>query len=134
MPAVAKLERQLKPEIGKKAEAIAKSRSRLAFLVRDAVSAAKTALLSCDTPDEALKLVDRIPSVAEVIHIADDPQGGLSKLVERFAPSHPLAIAAPKINITEVDAEGMPLKMVLENGQELDVVFVEDDAQTIEAE
>jgi len=132
-PIVAKLERQLQPEIDKKAEAIAKSRSRLAFLVRDAVASAKAALLSCDTPEEALKLIDRIPSVAEVIHIADDPQGGLAKLVERFAPSHTLSIAAPKISITQMDDAGKPLKMMMEDGQELDVEFVYDsDSAVIE--
>lgn len=96
LPALKKVENELTPEVGRRARAIDSSRARLIHLVHDASATAQTKLLQCTTMDEAHKVLENIPTVAEMINIAEDPEKGLMALVERLAPSHTLQLAPPR--------------------------------------
>lgn len=126
LPTIAKLERNIQAEVNRKAETIERMRSRLQHLVRDAAAAAKTQLLKCNSEEDAFLVIERLPTVAELLSYVDDPESGLQQLVERLAPSHPLAIAAPKFVVTQADEEGKPTKALV-GDDEYEVVYLEQE-------
>lgn len=94
---VGKLERSMTRDVEAAVDNISRNRSRLMHLVRDSVSAAKIGLLGCETTEQAKVFLDRIPTVAELIHVVESPEaGGLAALVDRLQPSHTIMISAPQ--------------------------------------
>ncbi len=112
---VRNLEREVDSEVHRQVRSIDQARSRLIHLVHDASASAQMNLLKVTTSEEAFKILEQIPTVAELIHIAEDPERGLNALVERLAPSHTLSLAAPKEEVEESTStsEDLPIDTAL---------------------
>lgn len=106
LPKILRVQRDLSSEANRISKSITASRGRLISLVHDAAVRAQMELLSCTTSDQAYLKLDIIPTVAEVIHISEDPEAGLIGLIDRLAPSFSVKmISGPVSDETEVDAE-----------------------------
>lgn len=125
IPEVTKVERQIEEEVSRKAESIEHNRARLIQLVRDAAVRAKQQLIQADDNTSISTILDVIPSVAEIINISEDPEGGLAGIVNRLAPDRPLSIAAPKFEIVRQDDGELPVKAVMD-GVEVEIIYVDD--------
>jgi hypothetical protein len=125
---VTKLERSIEAEVNRKAEAIEKFKARLQHLVRDKAADAQLQLLKCNSPEDAFDVVNLIPNVAELLSMLEDPEQGLSMLVQRLSTNGTtLQIAAPKFTVTQQAEEGLPLTMAV-NDVEYEIVYVTDEA------
>ncbi len=128
LPEVVKLEHQTEDEVNRKAESIEHNRARLIQLVRDAAVRAKQQLLQSEDAGQIEAILNVIPSVAEIINISEDPEGGLAGIVNRLAPDRPLSIAAPKFEIMRQDDGTLPAKATLD-GVEVSIIYVDDDEE-----
>jgi len=101
IPEVKLAERSVLAKAREKSRAIISARGRLVHLVRDASANAQAQLLQCTSTVDAVQILNAIPSVAEMIHIAENPDEGLPALVNRLRPTHSFLISAPKSDFSE---------------------------------
>ena len=87
-------ERKIRPEAFRIAQVTSQSQSRLQFLVSEATIKAKQDLLLATDYTDAIKLLDDIPSVSELIEIMEDPSRGAVGLVSRLNPQFRIALPA----------------------------------------
>jgi hypothetical protein len=128
MPKVKQLERQLRMEVNRLSRSIENSRSRLVHLVHDAAVKAQTDLLSSMTQEQAQQALNVIPTVAEMIHIAEDPEGGLNDLVSRLSPSHTLKLTGPTAETSSEESDPEPTNVVDGEVTPVNVVFSRTEA------
>lgn len=95
LPEVKAAERELTSKVHQISATVSTNRGRLTHLVRDRVVDTISRLLTVSTTEEAYALLENIPTVAEMIAIAEDPERGLASLVDRLQPSHRLKLMAP---------------------------------------
>jgi len=123
VPTARALSRSLRTEVEHTQQAIEQSRGRLVALVGDAAVRAKTNLLMATTMGEARKWLDSIPSVAEMIAIAENPEQGLKGMVERLTPEFRLSLPQPKSeDTTETDESEVEISR---SNQAIEVQFVD---------
>jgi hypothetical protein len=98
---VASAEQSIMIEAKRRAQTVRQAQSRLQHIVADAALEAQKDLLQCKYSEDALKLLDRIPSVAELISIVEDPSGGVTALVDRMRPKFLIGLPTGPIESEE---------------------------------
>ncbi len=119
-------ERKIRPEAFRIAQVTSQSQSRLQFLVSEATIKAKQDLLLASDYTEAIKLLDDIPSVSELIEIMEDPSRGAVGLVSRLNPQFRIALPTPS-NVDPGESVGSSPEVVTEEEKEVVVVTLSED-------
>ena len=107
---VSEFELSIRSEAYRIAQVTEHSQSRLQFLVSESTISAKQKLLQATTYEEAVELIETIPTVSELIEIMEDPDRGATGLVNRLNPQFQIALPAsttpePVESVTETPVQ-----------------------------